>query len=172
MYTMIPWMWNHRQSITLPIMKCFFVTLRKENPNTKIGVAGFSWGGRYALLFGQAGYFDIVLVDAVFAGHPSLVNIPADVRRPVCPSSIAVAGTDTVFSVSMAAQVDKLWQRLDDEKTEIVIYEGAKHGFCVRGNTKVEKEKEDMEKALDQVTICFFRDLIVQAVDWFDTHLA
>ena len=51
----------------------------------------------------------------------------------------------------MAEKTEELWKRYEDIKTQIEIYEGAKHGFCVRGNMKNEKEKEDMEKAIDQV---------------------
>jgi hypothetical protein len=147
----IPWFFWHRQSVTIPIVKSFFHILRTENPDLKIGVAGFCWGGRYALLLGQQSFSDIPLVDAVFTGHPSLVSIPKDIERPICPASIAVAGTDTVFSNKMAAKTEALWKKHEDVKTEIVIYEGAKHGFCVRGNMNNQPEKEDMEKAIDQV---------------------
>jgi dienelactone hydrolase len=148
--TMVPWFWYHRQAVTIPIVKSFFGTLRKENPETKIGVAGFCWGGRYAILLGEDSFSEEKLVDAAFSGHPSFVSIPKDVYSLSCPQSIAVASTDTVFSPKMAAEVEKLW-RDDDQETEIVIYEGAKHGFCIRGNMNNEKEKEDMEKAVSQV---------------------
>lgn len=149
---MIPWMWNHRQAVSIPIIKSFFHILRTENPDLKIAVAGFCWGGRYALLLGQESFSDIHLVDAVFAGHPSLVSIPKDVEDPYCPCSIAVAGTDTVFSPKMAAKTEALWKKKEGVDTEIVIYEGAQHGFCVRGNMKDEKEKEDMRKSVEQVS--------------------
>ena len=145
-----PWFYNHRQAITIPIVKSFFTELRKLNPDIKIGVAGFCWGGRYAILLGQYRFNETELVDAVFAGHPSLVSIPADVKYPAVPVSVAVASTDGVFSPAMAEKTEKLWDRgqLD---FEFEIYEGAKHGFCVRGNMNVEKEKEDMIKSSDQV---------------------
>jgi dienelactone hydrolase len=147
---LVPWFWYHRQSITIPIVKSYFQTLRSENPERKIGVAGFCWGGRYAILAGEESFSEDKLVDAVFAGHPSFVSIPADVSSRACPTSIAVAGTDTVFSPKMAADVERLWTG-DDQDTEIVIYDEAKHGFCIRGNMNHEKEKEDMAKAVSQV---------------------
>jgi len=145
-----PWFYRHRQAVTIPIVKSFFTKLRELHPDTKIGVAGFCWGGRYAILLGQTHFNETKLVDAVFAGHPSLVSIPADVLNPQVPVSIAVASTDGVFSPAMAAKTEKLWVG-DDVDYEFEIYEGAKHGFCVRGNMKNEKEKENMMKATEQV---------------------
>jgi len=148
----MPWSFWHRQSVIIPIIKSFFQILRTENPDLKIGVAGFCWGGRYALLLGQEHFSDLHLVDAVFAGHPSLVSIPKDIEAPYCPASVAVASMDSYFSLKMAAKVEELWKK-ENVKTEIVIYEGAKHGFCVRGNMNVEQEKQDMKKAIQQVRI-------------------
>ena len=147
---MVPWMWNHRQGNTVPIIKSFFDTLKQQTPNQKVGVAGFSWGGRYAILLSQYGFNGTVLVDAVFAGHPSLVNVPNDVRRPMCPVSVAVGGKDVVFTTQMAEKTKKLWDKTDDEN-EVVIYKEAKHGFCVRGNMESKNEREDMEQAIKQV---------------------
>ena len=151
LWEVVPWFWNHRQSKTLPIVKTFFQILRTENPDVKVGVAGFCWGGRYSLLLGQKKISDTTLVEAVFAGHPSLVSIPADVESPICPASIAVASKDSVFSLASAAKTEKLWKDEEDFKYEIVIYEGMDHGFCIRGDMKAEKEKENMNKAVDQV---------------------
>ena len=150
LWTGVPWYWYHRQSITLPIVKSFFQILRNNEPTQKIGVAGFCWGGRYALLLGQKSFSDTPLVDAVFAGHPSLTAIPTDVVAPIVPVSIAVASTDRVFSVKMAQETEKLWKELK-VKNEIVVYEGAKHGFCLRGNMNNEEEKTHMKNAVYQV---------------------
>jgi dienelactone hydrolase len=159
LYVFIPWAWRHRHAVTAPIIKTFLQIVRTENPDAKIGVAGFCWGGRYSLLLGQRDtehLHEQPLVDAVFAGHPSFVSVPKDVMVPICPSSIAAAGKDSVFTRKMAEQTDKLWEMSSREvKTEVVIYEGAEHGFCVRGNMNNPKEKEDMEKATLQVCFCF-----------------
>jgi Dienelactone hydrolase family len=149
----LPWLWNHRQAVTTPIVKSFFQILRTENPDLKIGVAGFCWGGRYSVLLGQKSYSDTPLVDVVFAGHPSFLSIPADIDKPICPASIAVASTDSVYSPKSAAKTEELWKQISDMKFEIIIYEGAKHGFCVRGNMNDEKEKEHMEKSAEQVSL-------------------
>jgi dienelactone hydrolase len=131
------------------MVRNFFQTLRTENPDTKIGVAGFCWGGRYALLLGQKSFAEKPLVDAVFAGHPSMMALPADVEGLVVPASIAAGTMDYMFSPKMVTRTKEVWKDVDVE-TEIITYE-AKHGFCVRGNMNNEKEKKVMDEAIEQV---------------------
>ena len=151
---LIPWYIRHRHAVTAPIVKSFFQILRSENPDLKIGVAGFCWGGRYALLLGQESFSNLHLVDAVFAGYPSSLSIPKEIDSPYCPVSIAVASMDPRFTPKMAAHVEKVWKtKAEIVKNEIVVYAGAKQGFCVRGNMENDKEKEDMRKAIEQVGI-------------------
>ena len=163
-----PWFFWHRQSVTTPIIKSFFEILRTENPDLKIAVAGFCWGGRYAILLGQENFADQPLVDAVFAGHPSLISFPKDLENPVVPTSIAVAEIDRYFDPKIGDKVKEMWEKKKDEvKTEIVVYEGVKHGFCVRGDLKNETVKTAMQKAADQVhctstTILIFGSGLVQ----------
>jgi Dienelactone hydrolase family len=149
---MIPWVWNHRQSVTIPIVKAFFTELKKSHPDDKIGVAGFGWGGRYAILLSQAFFAGKMLVDAIFAGCPSQLSVPADVMFPMCPVSLVAGSEDKVFSAKTAEKVEKMWEK-GEESTEVVVYQGAKHGFCVRGNMKDPTEKEHMEKSIVQVIL-------------------
>jgi dienelactone hydrolase len=150
---MVPWFWFHRQSVTRPVVKSFFEILHAENPDFKVGVAGFCWGGLYSILLGQAPFADKPLVDVVFAAHPSLLSIPKDIQDPIVPISLAVAGEDKVYSPAMLKQTEKAWkQQRCDVTYEGVVYEGAKHGFGVRANMKEEKEKEAMTKSIDQVS--------------------
>jgi hypothetical protein len=152
MYAAGPFLFWHRASVTAPIIKTFFTILRTENPDLKIGVAGFCWGGRYAILLGQEHFSDIHLVDAVFTAHPSMVNVPKDIEAPYSPVSIAVAGNDSLFSPKMAEKTEEFWKKKSDfSKFEIVVYEGAEHGYAVRGNMNNEKAKGNMEKSINQV---------------------
>ena len=102
------------------------------------------------MLLTQSTFSETKLVDAAFAGHPSLVGIPKDVEHPIVPLSVAVASTDGVYSPAMGEKTEKFWER-EDVDCDFVVYEGAKHGFCVRGNMNDEKEKGNMIKASDQV---------------------
>jgi dienelactone hydrolase len=168
MYNVGPFFYFHRTSVTGPIVKNFFTILRTENPDLKIGVAGFCWGGKYAILLGQEHFSDIHLVDAVFAAHPSMLAIPVDVQQPFAPVSIAIAGKDHRYTPKVGEQVEEIWKKGDFSKWEQIVYKDAEHGYAVRGNMNDPTQKEDMEKAIDQVRpsqttpmahICYFRDV-------------
>ncbi|KAI9800551.1 MAG: hypothetical protein M1825_004100 [Sarcosagium campestre] len=142
-----PWILRYlifcRTEIVLPRIKAFFHALRANSP-LPLGAAGFCWGGRYALLMaaedgpeGRKG-----LVDAAFVAHPSKVKVPEEVESVRCPVSIAAAGADSIFSTD---DVDKTRIALDkkaDVEFEIETYEGATHGFAVRNNPAIAKEKK------------------------------
>ena len=167
-YAAGPFFLWHRASVTAPIVKSFFTILRTENPDLKIGVAGFCWGGKYALLLGQEQFSDIHLVDVVFAAHPSMVSVPKDIEAPYAPVSIAVAGNDKVFSVKMWERTQEIWEKnAEFSKFTVVVYEGAEHGFAVRGNMDNPKERERQEKAIDQVSISSQPALVLQSTSAF-----
>lgn len=94
-------------------------------------------------------------MDAVFAGHPSFLAFPKDLEKPVVPTSIAVAEFDHRFDPKVGNKVKQLWEKKSGNqvKTEIVVYKGVKHGFCVRGDMKNEQVKDAITKAVDQVWI-------------------
>lgn len=79
-----------------------------------------------------------------------MVSLPKDVEAPYAPVSIAVGGKDGVFSPKMGEQCEGIWKKAEFSKFEVVLYEGAEHGYAVRGNMNSAKEKEDQEKAIDQ----------------------
>ena len=151
LWEFVPWFWNHRAVVTTPIVISFLQILRTENPDAKVGLAGFCWGGKYALIASQKKSSDTPLAEAVFVGHPSFLSVPADVEKPNAPVSLAVASTDIIFSPKSAEKVEKLWKDDPDYKYEMKIYDGASHGFCVRGDMRDEKQKEHMTQSCEQV---------------------
>lgn len=143
----------------------------------KIGVAGFCWGGRYAILLaGPAGSGASSggekLVDCVFAAHPSLVSVPQDVRAVTgtVPVSIANGPDDEWMGRKKMDELRRLL--LEEPKVagqgalaggesvhEVVVYEGARHGFAIRGDPNDPRQAEMGMQAEDQ------------AVAWFRKHL-
>ena len=67
--------------------------------------------------------------------------------------SIAVGGNDKAFTIKMGERTQDIWKKRDFSKFAVVVYEGAEHGFAVRGNMNNPKEREHQENAIDQVSI-------------------
>lgn len=74
------------------------------------------------------------LLDAGFIGHPSFLEIPNDVEKLAVPVSWALAEQDHHIKVpQMTDTIAKIVENKSDEhKGEVKIYNGCRHGFCVR----------------------------------------
>ncbi|KAK4096864.1 hypothetical protein N658DRAFT_569648 [Parathielavia hyrcaniae] len=104
---------HNRRGLAYPRIQAFMAALRASStstPTTKIGVAGFCWGGLHAVLLthdtppnkvfvasadggggGGVGGGDVEypLVDCAFTAHPSLLAFPADLEAVAQPLSVA-----------------------------------------------------------------------------------
>jgi len=156
----VPFLFFTRAAVVGPRIYSFFRALRTSNPSMSVGCAGFCWGGKWVTLLvggrekAADGQF---LVECGFTAHSSALDIPADLEKVVQPLSIAHASLD--FALGPAAF--KTMKQVMDQKShcELVVYEGAKHGFAVRGNPNDEKEKRQGMEAEEQ------------ALRWFEKHL-
>ncbi len=126
-----------------------------------VGCAGFCWGGKWVTLLvggrekAADGQF---LVECGFTAHPSALDIPADLEKVVQPLSIAHASLD----IALGPAAFKKMRQVMDQKSycELVVYEGAKHGFAVRGNPNDEKEKRQGMEAEEQALRLFEKHLV------------
>ncbi|KAK5988269.1 Hydrolase pyvD-like protein [Cladobotryum mycophilum] len=164
-YGAVPFFLSNRFGVAWPKILSFFQDLRAEEGATlPIGTAGFCWGGKPVLTLAHS---DMVctsngrpLVDAVFTGHPSGVSLPDDVEKITKPVSMAIGDKDMVMSMAQIDSVRNTWGNMSNEvPTEVVVYDGAGHGFCVRADAK--NEKQDQQS----------RDAENQAIAWFGKHL-
>lgn len=97
------------------------------------------------------------LFDAGFTAHPSMLTLPADAEGVRLPYSVAHGTKDMNIGVEEAKKFKNgLANKMD---IEFVEYEGAKHGFAVRGNPDDEVEKRQGTEAEDQ------------AIAWFEKYL-
>ncbi|KAK5656966.1 hypothetical protein OQA88_3489 [Cercophora sp. LCS_1] len=173
-------LWHNRQAVTSPRVEAFLRAARSsENPSApglgvppKLGVAGFCWGGVYAVRATQdtagnrvsIGGTDYPLVDCAFTAHPLWVKIPADIEAAVQPLSVANGDNDETMGEKgmkqLCAIIEAKNAAAGTEVHEAVVYPAATHGFAVRGDRKDPLQKERGDKSEDQ------------AVSWFRRHLA
>ncbi|KAK6513349.1 hypothetical protein TWF281_004978 [Arthrobotrys megalospora] len=151
------WFWSHRESVSRPIITNFMKDLRDELNSTpgggKLGVIGFCWGGRYAVLMDP-------YVDAIYSAHPSFLQVPAEVEAVTKPISFAVGEKDMVLPMKQVEKIKGILKKKEGLDSEVVVYEGMEHSFAVRGNPAIEAAKKGLEGSE------------TQAVEWFIKHLA
>ncbi|TVY27040.1 Hydrolase [Lachnellula hyalina] len=177
----IPWLIKTRVSVSKPRVFAYVQALRTSPPpfrtdDLKIGAAGFCWGGKHAILLAHDTPSSRVqrhpsqltstsstlspLIDCCFTAHPSSIDVPADVDAITIPTSVAIGDSDMALKTPLIQQMKRI---LEDKKRgdhEVVVMEGAKHGFAVRTHPDDVHEMECAEKAE------------VQAVEWFGKWFA
>jgi dienelactone hydrolase len=151
-----------REAVVKPRIDSFFRSLRGAS-SLKIGVAGFCFGGRYTILLCGTAFppkdDGTPLVDCGFTAHPSLVAVPGDVVAVCRPLSVANGDDDLWLGRSKMQTLQKI---LEEKHAghEVVVLEGAVHGFAVRGDPRDPRQAELGLQAEDQ------------AVAWFRSQFA
>ncbi|KAI9665006.1 MAG: hypothetical protein M1821_006454 [Bathelium mastoideum] len=159
--TLGPWLIKHREAVSKPIIDGFIRTVRLVPGTDKVGVIGFCWGGRYAILAGHGGNYEPGQgVDAVYACHPSLLALPADLEPLTKPTSVALGTQDSLVGQKEIGQIQDTLGKLTSVPHEIRLYEDQVHGFSLRGDFASEKEKKAMDEAEQQ------------GIEWFKKYLS
>lgn len=158
--TLGPWLMKHREGVTLPLVDGFIKTVRMIPGTDKVGVIGFCWGGRYAILAAHEERQEPGMgVDAAYACHPALVAIPGDFDPVTKPLSLACGDKDSLLGEKEIGQIKEM---LEKKKipTEVKVYEDQVHGFSLRGDWSNEKDKGAMDGA------------VKQGIEWFNKFLS
>jgi len=143
----------------MPKVASFIAAVRSaEGADQHIGAAGFCWGGRHAVLLahGENATNRKPLVDAVFTGHPSQLDIPVEIEKVKQPLSIAVGDKDNVVGPAQVNRIKTILAEKKEIKSDVVVYPGAGHGFCVRADPL---NKNVIQQAMDAED---------QAIKWFE----
>lgn len=104
------------------------------------------------------------LIDAVFTGHPSSLQIPSDVENLVVPVSYAIPEKDNQVTKEQAEIIKKVVEETKNNGGpvgEVRIYENCAHGFCVRADVNYKDGEVARKAALAED----------QAIAWFEKHL-
>ena len=139
---------------------------------SKLGVAGYCWGGDQTTRLSKEASFEggnKPLVDAHYLAHPSSVKVPEDILDAVdrfhVPFSLAIGDRDFLVSAEKVAQlqdamIDRCVNGPQRFEYQIEIYPGCGHGFTVRA---------DRGKAFEDTTA---NQAAIQAVEWFQRFLS
>ncbi|RMJ02447.1 hypothetical protein CDV36_015288 [Fusarium kuroshium] len=130
-----------------PIIEKSLSIMRSE-----IGAVGYCFGAKYVVRF-----LDNVKLHAGFMAHPSFVE-RAELEAIKAPLTIAAAEDDFMFPPDKRKESEEILGKLDIP-TQINLYLGNSHGFAVRCDLSVSRQKLAKEAAF------------MQAVLWFDTLL-
>lgn len=163
------WSTRHTQAATEKICVDFLASLRKEtfSKGLKVGMVGFCWGGRYAIIAAQEkhaisieGKEKVPLIDAVVALHPSNLVLPTDAEGLIVPVSYGWGAEDSFVSIATKGKIEEI-EKKEEKKIEMhhQVYTPGRHGFAVRGNPDDPAEKKCLE------------DSIVQIKGWFGKWL-
>lgn len=163
--TLGPWLLKHRESVSRPLVEGFIRTVRMVPGTHKVGVIGFCWGGRYALLAGHKDFSsgEGKGVDAVVSLHPSLVSVPADFEDIVVPTAIGVGDKDSLLGMKDVEGIKEVMERKKETEgveSEVRVYEDQIHGWSLRGDFSSEKDKKAMDEAQRQ------------GIEWFEKYLS
>lgn len=157
--TLGPWLIKHREAVTKPLVDDFVAKLHAEPGVEKVGVLGFCWGARYAILTTHEADASKG-VQAAYACHPSLVTVPGDFEPIARPVSFALGEKDSLLGEKERDQIKEVLDGKKDVPHEFVVYDDQIHGFSLRGDWHDDKDKAAMDKALKQ------------GVEWFKKYLS
>ena len=146
--TLPPWLAKHRQTRSEPIIDGFINTVRQIPGTHKVGVVGFCWGGRYAILQAHGKREGSVGgVDAAVAFHPSLITVPGDFEEISKLLFIGHGDKDTFLDNKTKDQFEVMLRNKTDVPTQVKVYKDQVHGFTLRSDRSSEKDMKAMDEA-------------------------
>ncbi|KAL2127094.1 hypothetical protein VTI74DRAFT_11331 [Chaetomium olivicolor] len=160
---------HNRAAVAHPRVVAFMRALRTASPATKVGVAGFCWGGLHAVRLTHdvpsnkvtVDGTEYPLIDCAFTAHPSLLSFPKDILAVVRPLSVANGDDDSYMGKEKMQRLVKILEGKNaergEEAHEAVVYPGAKHGFAVRGDREDPRQRERGEESEEQAVRWFRR---------------
>ncbi|KAL1797127.1 hypothetical protein ACET3X_003733 [Alternaria dauci] len=144
------WFPKHQPANVEPIIDRTIAYLRDDLGIQTIGAVGYCFGGRYVARFLAEGKG----VDYGFAAHPSVLS-NAEIGEIVNPISIAAGELDATFNLTQQFDADRLLSG-NNVTYEQTLYSGAPHGFAVRVNISVPRQKYAKQSSY------------IQALKWFN----
>lgn len=107
---LLPWMSRHGDKATLPTLHTALRALAEQRGVTRLGVAGFCWGGRWSLMLGKrgavadAGLPASLRIACTVSAHPSRMA-EGSFSAAAAPALLLCAAEDFTFGPAVAAKV-------------------------------------------------------------------
>ena len=128
-----------------------FLTSIRASTDSRIGVAGFCWGGKFAVLLCDSATYSTnegkSLIDFAFVAHPSNLRLSGDIEKVTLPLRVCQGSEDFVLKMDGVRQIEEIFAGKEKQLPEsqrgkyvVTVVQGAKHGFAVRGNLGIEEE--------------------------------
>jgi len=135
------------------IMEAVIKELKEKHGISKVGIQGYCYGGKMAVLL--AGKPDKVDVFAI--AHPSLVSVE-DLNAIQKPGLFCCAEIDQTFTQDLRNQAEEILNK-KGIPNKFVDYKGMIHGFAIRGDSKAENIASAARDALNQ-SVSFFKQYL------------
>ncbi|RDW75496.1 hypothetical protein BP6252_06638 [Coleophoma cylindrospora] len=136
---------GHLPDTVDPIIEAAIRWLKEEKKISKIGGTGYCFGGKYVVRYLRNSFIDVG-----FVAHPTNAT-SAELSAIDGPLSIAAAELDPVFTQEKRVESENiLRENTKSLPWHISLYSGVAHGFAVRANRAVEKERWAMDQAHEQ----------------------
>ncbi|KAL3426366.1 dienelactone hydrolase [Phlyctema vagabunda] len=152
-FNLTAWSAIHTPAKTDAIINSTINSIRSNLGVSKIGGAGYCFGGKYVARFLAPGKG----LDAGFTAHPSSV-VAAEWQGISKPLSIAFGALDASNTPAQRAAAEATFQG-KNVTYQTTLYSNAEHGFAVRTDLSIPEKRFAQESA-------YF-----QAVRWFDAWL-
>ncbi|KAH6721854.1 Alpha/Beta hydrolase protein [Leptodontidium sp. MPI-SDFR-AT-0119] len=135
-----------------PIVAASLKLLREKYRVQGIAAVGYCFGAKYAVrALGFGG------VDAAYIAHPAMIT-PEELSAVKGPLALAAAESDNIFPTPLRHESEALLQKLDIPY-QINLYSGVNHGFAIRCDLSVKRQRLAKESAF------------LFALQWFDQYL-
>jgi len=128
--------------------------LREKHGIVKVGVQGYCYGGKIAVLL--AGKSD--KIDVFATAHPSRLS-EEELNAIQKPGLFCCAEIDQTFTQDVRKQAEEILNK-KGVPNKFVDYKGMIHGFAIRGDSKVENIASSAKDALQQ-SVSFFKQYLL-----------
>ncbi|KAK0550800.1 hypothetical protein OC845_002466 [Tilletia horrida] len=114
--------------------------IKQAHPGKKLAVIGFCWGAPASMHLGSEDPPVDSRADAVGWAHPSLIEVPGDLKKLTKPGVFLTCEKDPRLSSEQRHTVEEEMNKLAEKQiyTTLQYFPGVSHGWSIRGDEQNE----------------------------------